>query len=64
MALIVLRRGSAAARISTHGGSILGLSVGDSPLLRAADDDAGAIDSACYPLVPFGNRIRFMESQD
>ena len=64
MALIVLNQDSVAARISTHGGSVLSLSVGDIPLLRAAADDAGAIDSACYPLVPFGNRIRFCEQPD
>lgn len=58
MVPIALAQGPATARISTCGGSLLGLQVGDVPLLRAAADDAGAIDSACYPLVPFGNRIR------
>jgi len=58
MAVIALNQGAAAARISTFGGSILNLSVGGIPLLRPAADDAEAIDSACYPLVPFGNRIR------
>ncbi|MGE0282830.1 MAG: aldose 1-epimerase [Rhizobiaceae bacterium] len=58
MAVIRLAKGEADARISTSGGSVLGLTVGGLPLLRPAADDAGAIDSACYPLVPFGNRIR------
>ena len=58
MAPIILTHGPAEARISTNGGSVLGLSVGDLPLLRPAADDAPAINSACYPLVPFGNRIR------
>jgi aldose 1-epimerase len=58
MALVNLKQGTAAARISTTGGAVLRLSVGDIPLLRAAADEVDAIDSACYPLVPFGNRIR------
>jgi len=58
MAMIVLARDNTTARISTAGGSVMGLSVGEVPLLRPARDDAAAIDSACYPLVPFGNRIR------
>ncbi|MCB1448303.1 MAG: aldose 1-epimerase [Rhizobiaceae bacterium] len=56
--VLVLSRGRASARISTDGGSVLGLAVDGIDLLRSAPDDAGAIDSACYPLVPFGNRIR------
>jgi aldose 1-epimerase len=58
MTAIVLNRGNTTARISTAGGSVLLLSVGDIPLLRPARDDAAAIDSGSYPLVPFGNRIR------
>ncbi|MCZ0962563.1 hypothetical protein, partial [Paracoccus benzoatiresistens] len=27
-------------------------------LMRPATDEALPIDSACYPLVPFGNRVR------
>jgi aldose 1-epimerase len=51
------------ARISTKGGSVLGLSWKRScenmPLLRPAlNDDADALSSGCYPLVPFGNRVR------
>jgi aldose 1-epimerase len=51
------------ARISTKGGSVLGLSWEkdgeDVPLLRAAlDDDADAPTSGGYPLVPFGNRVK------
>lgn len=58
MTIISLAAGSASARISTSGGCITSLTVADVPLLRPTADDAAAIDSACYPLVPFGNRIR------
>ncbi|HEY4192216.1 MAG TPA: aldose 1-epimerase [Mesorhizobium sp.] len=58
MTVIALRSGDMRARITTHGGSILRLDQGAVPLLRPADDDALPIDSACYPLVPFGNRVR------
>lgn len=58
MAVISIGYGSLSARISTFGGTLLRLDDGDGPLLRPAGDDAAPIDSACYPLVPFGNRIR------
>ncbi|MBL8581648.1 MAG: aldose 1-epimerase [Rhizobiaceae bacterium] len=58
MPVIALANGEAAARISTQGGALLNVSVAGVPLLRPAPDNAAAIDSACYPLVPFGNRVR------
>lgn len=58
MAVISLHSGPISARISPLGGAILRLDAGDVPLLRPAADGAAPIDSACYPLVPFGNRIR------
>ncbi|MFV0300081.1 MAG: aldose 1-epimerase [Paracoccus sp. (in: a-proteobacteria)] len=58
MPLITLRSGPVSARITTRGGCLLRLDHGDIPLLRPAAGDAGPLDSACYPLVPFGNRVR------
>lgn len=58
MTLITLQSGQVAARITTQGGCLLRLDHGGLPLLRPAADDALPIDSACYPLVPFGNRVR------
>ena len=62
MAIIDLQGGALSARISTTGGLLLhyswlrdGLTI---PLLRPATDNADALSSACYPLVPFGNRVR------
>lgn len=62
MAIIDLQGGALSARISTTGGLLLhyswlrdGLTI---PLLRPAADNADALSSACYPLVPFGNRVR------
>jgi aldose 1-epimerase len=62
MALIDLQAGFFSARVSTSGGLLLDFSwLMDGrriPLLRPAQDDADARSSACYPLVPFGNRVR------
>lgn len=62
MAIIDLQDGALSARLSTAGGVLLDFSwLRDGrkiPLLRPAGDDAGALSSACYPLVPFGNRVR------
>ncbi|MCO4318869.1 aldose 1-epimerase [Phyllobacterium sp. 21LDTY02-6] len=62
MSIINLRSGSLFLRLSTMGGSILGFWKDDGkhrvPLLRDAPDDADALSSSCYPLVPFGNRVR------
>lgn len=62
MAVIDLKSGSLTLKVSTRGGLILGLwedgDHGRVPLLRDAPDDADALSSSCYPLVPFGNRVR------
>jgi len=62
MAIIDLQSGALSARVSTAGGLVLDFSWTRSgrriPLLRPAADDADALSSACYPLVPFGNRVR------
>jgi len=58
MAVLTLSAGRTTARIASHGGCVLRLDHAGVPLLRPAADDAPPIDSACYPLVPFGNRIR------
>lgn len=56
--LVTIEAGRLSARIARRGGAILRLDYAGEPLLRPAADDAAPIDSACYPLVPFGNRIR------
>jgi aldose 1-epimerase len=56
--VLTIGAGPLSARIARHGGAILRLDFEGMPLLRPASDDAAPIDSACYPLVPFGNRIR------
>lgn len=63
MTIVDLSRKSLSARISTKGGIVLGFwwerDQGRLPLLRQApSDDADALASGCYPLVPFGNRVR------
>lgn len=63
MTIVELRSGPVEARISTRGGTILSLSWerdgGRVPLLRGAlCDDADALSAGCYPMVPFGNRVR------
>lgn len=58
MAVFTLSSGRTSARISSHGGAVLRLDHAGVPLLRPAAVDVLPIDSACYPLVPFGNRIR------
>lgn len=58
MSVIALSNGALSARVSPRGGSILRLDWNGVPLFRPAPDDAAPIDSGCYPLVPFGNRIR------
>lgn len=63
MSAIELKSGSLSLKISTTGGLVLGFwqesAMGKVPLLRPArSDDADALSSGCYPLVPFGNRVR------
>ncbi|RCS24179.1 aldose 1-epimerase [Phyllobacterium salinisoli] len=62
MSILGLKSGSLSLRISTTGGVILGFwndgEGGHVPLLRDASDNADALSSSCYPLVPFGNRVK------
>lgn len=63
MAVVELKGRDLTARLSSRGGGVLGLwwERGDLrlPLLREApSDDADASTSGCFPLVPFGNRVR------
>lgn len=63
MAVITIGKNDLSARISSAGGLVLGLwwtkDGARIPLLRPAPgDDADALASGCYPLVPFGNRVR------
>ncbi|MFT4003831.1 MAG: aldose 1-epimerase [Rhizobium sp.] len=63
MSVIELKNGALALRVSTAGGLILGYwwnkGAETVPLLRPApNDEADALSSGCYPLVPFGNRVK------
>lgn len=56
--MIDLKAGDLSLRLSSHGGVILDFRLGDRAILRPALPDAAPGDSACFPLVPLGNRIR------
>ncbi|NGX89243.1 aldose 1-epimerase [Rahnella sp. Lac-M11] len=64
MPLCSLENRHLALTVSSSGGTILQLSArrsgGDFPLLRPAmlSDETPAAQSACFPLVPFGNRLK------
>ncbi len=63
MTIIDIRDGALSLRVSTKGGIVLGFWLdgekGRVPLLREApSDNADALSSSCYPLVPFGNRVK------
>jgi aldose 1-epimerase len=63
MTVVDLEAGPLSVRVSTKGGLLLGfwrdVGAGKTALLRPSiSDDADALGSACYPLVPFGNRVR------
>ena len=62
MAVLNLKVGSLSLRVSTAGGLIVGFWKDDKngrvPLLRDAPAEADALSSSCYPLVPFGNRVK------
>ncbi len=57
-AVVDLRAGEMRLRVRARGGIILRLDLGDVPLLRPSDDDAGPEHVACFPMAPLGNRIR------
>jgi len=62
MTVLELACGALSLRISTAGGLVLGFwkdgAESRVPLLREAPDDADALSASCYPLVPFGNRVK------
>jgi aldose 1-epimerase len=62
MSIVDLKSGALSLRVSTAGGLVLGFwrETGGVrvPLLRDAPDNADALSSSCYPLVPFGNRVK------
>jgi aldose 1-epimerase len=63
MSMVDLNTRTMSARISTKGGIVLGFwwerEGARVPLLREAPgDDAGPLQVGCYPLVPFGNRVK------
>ena len=56
--LIHLNAGTLRCDISPElGGSLMGLWLGETPVLRAAPHPTSARESSSYPLVPFSNRI-------
>jgi len=55
---ITLRAGDLSLRLGCRGGVILDFRLRDRPLLRPAAEAAAPGDSACFPLLPLGNRIR------
>lgn len=63
MTIVCLSNGKLSAKLSTAGGTVLELwweREGERiPLLRpAASEDVGPLDSGCFPLAPFGNRVK------
>lgn len=62
MTVFDLRLDDLTARVSTRGGVLLGawwmLDGHKIPFLRVGGDHATASEAACFPMVPFGNRVR------
>ncbi|WP_112313002.1 aldose 1-epimerase [Pseudogemmobacter bohemicus] len=56
--IITLEAGDLSLRLSGRGGAILDFRLGGRALLRPGPDGAAPGDSACFPLLPLGNRIR------
>lgn len=56
--ILDLRAGDLMLRIGAQGGVILDFRHGGRALMRPAAEGAGPGDSACFPLVPWGNRVR------
>ncbi len=55
---IVLRSGRLAATVApARGGGITGFTAGSEPLFAARLEDASPLGLACFPLLPFSNRI-------
>lgn len=57
MALYTLQNGALRLVVSECGGVIEGFWHNDTPLLRPGKRSGVAVESSCFPLVPFGNRV-------
>ncbi len=57
MALYTLQNGALRLDVSERGGVIEGFWHNDTPLLRPGKHSGVAVESSCFPLVPFGNRV-------
>jgi len=57
MALYSLQQGALRLLVSPRGGVIEGFWHQDTPLLRPGRQSGVAVESSCFPLVPFGNRV-------
>lgn len=57
MALYTLQSGALRLEVSERGGVIEGFWHNDTPLLRPGKQSGVAVESSCFPLVPFGNRV-------
>ncbi|WP_437887452.1 aldose 1-epimerase [Phytobacter sp. V91] len=57
MALFTLQQGPLRLLVSESGGVIEGFWHQDIPLLRPGRQSGVAVESSCFPLVPFGNRV-------
>lgn len=57
MVLYTLTQGALRLVVSARGGVIEGFWHGDTPLLRPGKQSGVAVESSCFPLVPFGNRV-------
>ena len=57
MALYTLQNGALRLEVSERGGVIEGFWHNNTPLLRPGKQSGVAVESSCFPLVPFGNRV-------
>lgn len=57
MALYTLQNGALRLEVSERGGVIEGFWHNATPLLRPGKHSGVAVESSCFPLVPFGNRV-------
>ncbi|RVT85418.1 aldose 1-epimerase [Rhodobacteraceae bacterium CCMM004] len=55
---VSLASGGLEATVSVRGGAVLRCTWHGVPVLRGAPDGAAPGDTGCFPLVPFGNRVR------
>ena len=57
MTIHSLQHGALRLAVSEQGGTIEGFWHHDTPLLRPGKQSGVAVESSCFPLVPFGNRV-------